>query len=304
MSSRIYNQNPQAIMMVCIFLFSILLSSCHKEKEMTDSVLLRIGNESLTEEDVISRIPAGLLPDDSVRMYQLIIESWMKDKLISGFAEDRLYDIERIDRLVKEYRDKLIVEEYLNRMSDNYKPKIKEEDIWNYYEMHKKDLKTEIPLVKGIFLKINADSDNKNEIKELLKEEDDSKIDILEKNWIDKAIEYDYFKDRWVDWETIKGLIPYRFGNPDQFLQNNRYFETDHEDCTYYLQITDYLPTGSEQPYSFASVWISKLLKQIEITKFERDLVENLIKKSIKENKLEAVGYDPLNHTKINNKDR
>lgn len=294
------NRNPAGLIIIIFFLFCIMLVSCHKKEEQPTSFLVKIGENILTEDEVVRKIPAGLHPSDSTYMNQMLIDSWIKDHLLSEFAEERLYDLDRIDRLVQEYRDKLIVQEYLQRMAENNNPKINEEDIRNYYESHKNELKTEIPLVKGVFIKINSDNNNKNEIKRLLTDNDDSKIDILEKNWIDKALSYDYFKDKWVDWETITGLIPYRFGDPDAFLESNKYFETDYGNCTYYLQITDYLPSGSEQPLSYASGWISNLLRHKDIMESEQNLVDNLIKKSIKEKKMEAGDYDPVSHKMIN----
>ena len=53
-----------------------------------------------------------------------------------------------------------------------------------------------------------------------------------------------------------------------------------------------------------APLWITNLLTQIDINQFEENLVESLIKKSIKENKLETPGYDPLKHRMITQKEK
>ena len=99
------------------------------------------------------------------------------------------------------------------------------------------------------------------------------KIDILEREWVDRSLQYSYFRDKWIDWETVKGLIPYRFGDPDKFLEENSYFETEYGDCSYYLTVTDWIPSGEEQPIEFARTWISDLLTQGELTEYERNLV-------------------------------
>ena len=277
------------------------LFSCKEQPLQNEDVLIKIGNKELTFSDVINQIPYGLLPSDSIAIFQNIIEDWLKDELLADFAENHLLDLSLIDRQVKDYRDKLIVEEYLKRMSGSHKPAIDEKTVKDYYESHQKDLKTEIPLVKGIFLKVNIDTKGKEQIRELLKENSDENIDKLEKEWMDKAVAYDYFKDRWVDWETVNGLIPYRFGDPDNFLQANKYFETDNGDFSYFLQISDFLPSGSVQPYDFASVWISSMLGLIEINQYEVNLVNTLLKKSIEDNKLEIIGYDPIEKKMIKN---
>lgn len=290
---RIHKVN---IILLCVFLFSNLSCSHSKSKE---GVLLRIGENELTENDVLRSIPTGLHPSDSLALFQNIVEGWIKDELLTEFAEERLLDIERIDRKVKDYRSNLIVEEYLRRMAETHKSVVNEKKIKEYYDTHKKDLKTEIPLVRGVFIKINKESKGRNEIKKLLSEDDDRNIDLFERTLIDEAIEYEYFKDKWVDWERITGLIPFRFGDPEQFLSSHKFFETDYGDCTYFLQVTDYLPSGAEQPYDYASHWISALLNQKDINAYASNLVESLIKKSIQEHKLEIVGYDPISRTMV-----
>lgn len=285
---------------ILFFLGLFTFLACNKkEEEDSKEVLLKIGEKELTVDEVVNMIPIGLYPVDSINLFKSIVDGWIKDELLCSFAEERLLDTEKIDRMVKDYRAKLIVDEYLTKMKETHKPEVDEKAIKEYYNQHYKDILTETPLIKGVFLKLHSESKGKDEIRKLLSENKDDNIDILEENWLDDAITYDYFKDKWVDWETVAGLIPHRFSNPDSFLNENKYFEQDYGDCTYYLLISDYLPTGSIQPYEFASVWISNLLSRIELTQYERNLVESLIKKAIQEKKLEVISYDPIKRNMI-----
>ena len=288
---RIFQQNILYVLPV------IILVSCHQNRvEIDDDVLLRISDRSLTKNEVIDLIPQGLQKEDSVKLFNAIVNDWINSELLSDFAEERIGNIEEIEKKVKKYRNQLIVQEYLTKMSESRNNKIDDREIKDYYEQHISELKTDMPLVKGVFIKVISSLEGKEEISALLKEDKEGNIDKLEQNWLDALVAYEYFKDEWVDWETLTELIPYRFGNPDQFLSNNKYFETEIGDYTYILQICSYLPTGSEQPYEFASHWITRLLKQEDLNQYEKQLVESLIKESIKDNKLEVVNYDPLTH--------
>lgn len=241
-------------------------------------------------------IPDGVLASDSATLFQAIIDGWIKDVVLSELAENRLFDISAIERKVRDYRNDLIVNEYLSRMRETHNPNIGDQRIKEYYEKHHDELKLEVPLVKGVFLKINSDAKGKDRIKALLISDNLHDIDKLEQEWLDRALEYNYFRDKWIDWETVSDMIPFRFGNPDEFLKDNNYFETEYGDCNYYIQIKDYLPSGSEQPYEFASSWISEVLTQRDLADFQKSLVESIVQKSIKDKKLEAIGYDPINH--------
>lgn len=278
-----------------IFLL-ILLASCKKEKEIPDNVIIRFEDIYLTKEEIIDQIPEGISQNDSVALFDALVDTWIKDNVLSDFAEERLYDLSEINRRVKDYRNALIVQEYLKKMRASKNLKFDETKVREYYSDHRKELKLDVPLVKGIFLKINSDSKGKAEIKKLLSSKNIEDIDKFEQKWLDQAIEYNYFRDKWIDWETVSGLIPYRFGDSSKFLEENKFFETEYDDCTYFLQITDYLPIGEEQPYDFAKIWITDILNQGELAEYERALVNSLIEKSIKDKKLEIIGYDPLTH--------
>lgn len=279
-----------------VILTILVLFSCKKKQEIPDDVLLRFEDKYLTFRDVVDLIPGGIHPADSAALFEAIVEDWVEDVVLSDFAEDRLYDTSAIDRRVRKYRNALIVQEYLSKMKDSKNPNIDEQKVKEYYNLYRKELKLEVPLVKGIFIKINSDSKGKDEIKHLLSSDRPEDIDKLENDWLDRALQYNYFRDKWIDWETVAGLIPYRFGNSESFLNEKFYFETDYDDSSYYLQITDYLPAGSEQPYEFARSWIMDVLNQGELAEYERILVNSLLEKSIKENKLEIKGYDPIKH--------
>lgn len=283
------------IVVIALAIGFVSLSCSHREEKKANE-LLRYGENIITLEEVNELIPGGLSPADSAALFHKIIEGWIRENVLAALAEERLYDLAAIDRKVSDYRNSLIVQEYLTRMRESHVAHIDEDKIREYYNQYRQELKLEVPLVKGIFIKINAESNGQEEIKQLLTSDDPESIDRLEQQWLDRAIEYNYFKDKWIDWETIRGLIPYRFGDPDKFLAENQYFETRYGDCAYYLRISDYMPTGEIQPLEFARNWITEVLTQGELSEYENTLVASLVKKAIGDHKLEALGYDPLKH--------
>lgn len=281
----------------------MLLVSCGGKKEETGNILMRYGDRSISLEEVEKLIPDGIYSGDSVELFTTIIDSWLKDVVLEDFAEERLLDKEAIERRVRDYRNSLIVEDYLLRMRETQTPRIDEIKVREYYDNHRNEMKLEQPLVKGIFLKINKDAKGKEEIKNLISSDDPSSLDRLEQEWLDRALEYNYFRDKWIDWEALTGLVPYRFGDPMGFLSTQNYLQTQYDDCEYFLQISDFLPPGEEQPFEYAKTWINNILTQAQILDYEHSLVKSLIEKAIKDKKLERVGYDPLSHQFIEHED-
>lgn len=284
-------------LLMWLYIIGVTFStSCTKQEKENKDVLVKINGESLCLNEIIEKIPIGLNPSDSVALFKAVIDDWVKNKILVDFAEARLFDVANIEKKVKDYQNKLIILEYLQRMRESFKPVIEEEEINKYYEYHKNELILEQPLIKGVFMVVNSNSKGKNEIKKLLSSKSENNIDILEKNWFDQSVRYEYFKDKWVDWESIADLIPFRFNDPDQFLSETQYFEIEIDGLSYFLQICDLLPSGSVQPYEYAASWINDIISYGELAEYEKNLVESLIKKSVEEKNLEIIGYDPISH--------
>ncbi len=279
------------------FAFPLSCCSCgeRKDKVEADSDVLLVSGESvLTLSDVVRRIPVGLEPADSAALFQLIIDNWIKTKVLSELAERKLPDVSRIENKVEEYRNRLIVSEYLKEMKKGKEFKINSDTIREFYNRYKAEMLTESPLVRGIYLKVATNMQGIDDVRKLVFCGDDNCIDILEKTWLDDAIQYDYFMNDWVDWQMIADQIPYRFYDPDAFLKSTGNFETTYNGSTYFLHISDYLPTGSQTPYEFAALQIQELMERRDMKSYEDALVKSLVEKALRDGELVAEGYDPV----------
>lgn len=275
----------------------LLFVGCGGKETMSQEdsdVLLRAGDEALTMKDVIRNIPVGIEPADSAAMFRQIVDNWVKSKVLSGLAERKLPDLTEIDNRVADFRNRLIVAEYLKEMKKGKAFKVSPDSIREFYDRNKQDMLIESPLVKGIYLKVAADRSNLEEIKNLVFCGSDECIDKLEKSAAGDAIQYDYFINDWVDWQTIADQIPYRFYDPDAFLKSTSNFETTYNGSVYMLHISAYLPSGSVPPYEFAAIQIGELMERTNIKKFEDSLVKSLVSRAISDGELVSVGYDPV----------
>lgn len=293
---------PVLLKWMSVALSVVMCSGCGSDSgvqnEKTD-VLVSMGDTVLTVEDVVDRIPVGLSSADSLALFQNIVDNWIEGMVLTDMAENKLSKIEDIERKVADYRNRLIVMEYMKRMREGKHFKVSTDSVRSFYEKHRHEMIAETPLVKGIYLKVPETSAVIKEIRESVFDASETSIDRLENNWIGEAVQYDYFANEWVDWSVIADQIPYRFYDPDAFLSSTHNFETSTNGQTYLLHVSDYLPSGSELPFEFASSRITAILEQAKMVDYEEALVRSLIKKAIKEKRLVTVGYDPLTHKRL-----
>lgn len=295
---------PATLHMMFLMVLSFIFFSCSDDKKQVNDeadILLMAEGETLTIDDVLLKISPGINPNDSLALFHEIVENWVRQKVLSKFAEQRLPDLERIEHKVNEYRNRLIVNEYIYRMrnSGNFSSKLNADSVKAYYIANKNDFISHEPLVMGIIVKLPESSVYGDEIKLALAENNDDNIDRIEKDLLGDAFQYDYFGNRWVGWQVIADMIPYRFGDPDSFLAENKDFDTVYKGVRYILHVSEYLPTGTIKPFEYAKVEIEDIMIMHNISDYEEELVNNLIKKALEENKLKEIGYDIMHKETI-----
>ena len=285
-----------------ICLAAIMLAGCRHETLTADAreeVLLQMGDSVLTMRDVLVQMPPGLAKEDSAELFNAIVDSWIQNQLLTDFAEETLPDMDRINRLVEKYRRQLIIAEYRRNVRSSQAEKVPEKDVKAYYEQHADELVLEQPLVKGIYMKVPDEVAESGELSRLMAHPTEESVDRLEKVGVEQAIQYDYFIDKWVDWEQISAQIPYRFFDADAFVEETADFSTSYNGATYLLHLTEHIHSGERMPYEFAEPKIREILSRTRNDDYERRLMTGLYKRALREGRLKKIGYDPVSRTRL-----
>lgn len=289
----------QIYVILSVAMFSMVLGGCEKSESTPvsgDVALLSVGDSSLMLSDVVRRIPEGLAETDSVAMFNSIVDSWIQDMLLIDVASENLPDMERIERMVADYRNRLIMMEYRKRMKNDAQLAVRDADIKSYYEAHADDMRLEHPVIKGIYIKVPSNADRIENVRQWVYAATRESVDKLEKYGLKGAMQYDWFVDRWVDWETVADQIPYRFYDADAFVESTVNFETEYNGSTYFLHISEYLKSGDVMPYSFAEEQIREMIMQQGKRDSDRRLMQSLFDNAVKSGRLKQESFDPVRH--------
>lgn len=274
-------------------LFPVLLiisASCSENKagNSDNPVLVKVGTSSLTLSELRKDLPVAMTTADSAAFASAYIRRWIDARIVSDIAASEI-DMTDIDRLVNDYRNRLIEMEYRRRMADSHVAvAIPDDSLRNYFVEHNDDFKLERPMIQGVYLKVPDNAPNLAVIKRLYRSDKQDDIDRLEKEVLTSAIHYDYFRGKWVDWESIELHIPYDFGaNPDAFLKGKDHFETSAGGFVYLLDITDVLQSGAYMPFENAKALIAERLSAQQRQAYDALLMKNLYNKSLKDGKIQ-----------------
>ena len=270
-----------------LVLLLITLLGCGACKEQRDhkgkTPLVEVDGNFLYKEDLMSVLPVGLSKDDSILFAEHYIRSWAEEILLYEKAANNIPDNVDVDKLVENYRKALIMHTYQQELiNQKLTNDISEQEITDYYGQNKELFKLENPLIKGLFIKVPLTAPQLNNVRRWYKSDKQDAIESLEKYSLQNAVKYEYFYDKWVDFDEVMDNIPIHVSNPNAFLKANKYVEVADSSYCYLLNIKEYLPSGSVEPYDYASPHVTEMLvnqRKVEfLKKFEDELYNDAIR--------------------------
>ena len=186
------------------------------------------------------------------------------------------------------------MQEYIKRMRLKNDYHIDEQEISDVYQKNKDQLIIDFPLLKGYLIRIKKEEPGIEELKRIMISKKEEDLDKLENEWVPLSESYIYFKDKWVSVYDLKENFNLEINESDDFQQDSAIYISEGEGYITVLHVTDYLPSGSIEPYDFAHDKIKESLEMDKLSRYEEDLINDLIDKAIKENKLLPVNYNPV----------
>ena len=258
-------------------------------------MLVRIDNHVLSTRQLNEDMPARLTSEEREAFTRQYIDEWVSSILLYDVARKNLSDVERLDRLVDDYRRDLFVYEYCSRLSDErVAGDFPEDSIKAFYEQNSKRFTLHKPIVKGLLLKVPKNAPSMSSLRSWVASGSQSAVEKIEKYAIKNAIGYDYFYDHWVWFDDVKDNIPYDFGNDDSFLRQHKDLEVSQNDNVYLLHISEYQTAQSVMPYEFARQRIIEILTNRSRVKFNEELKREVYDEAVREGRVEYFYSDTI----------
>ena len=266
-----------------------LLAGCaqHTTTGQTD-VLASMEGHQLHRVEVESLIPRAASAADSLLIAENYVKKWVKEQLVYEVAERNLSDEKmEIDQLVEDYRRSLIRYRYQERLvNERLKTDISEQDKQQFYEENPKLFTLEQGLIKGLFLKIPVDAPGLVDVKKWYKSSDEAALEKIEKYSVQNATIYEYFYDKWVDFDEVMDNIPIYVSYSATFLKGHKQVEVADSSYCYLLNIAEYLVPGQTEPYESASPRIVEMLVNQRKVDFLRHFEDELYNAAVKKGKV------------------
>ena len=138
-----HSHQPSALNLMLsryLFFLLLLLPAC-KGSPTDEEYLARVGNRTLTAQDIKPTLDATAYQQDSSEALQQIVEGWIKDELIAQEAIRRgLRNDSEVQRLLEENERQVLVSAFINKLIQDNLPIPADEEIEAYYAQNMEQL--------------------------------------------------------------------------------------------------------------------------------------------------------------------
>ena len=136
-------------------------------------------------------------------------------------------------------------------------------------------------MVRGIFLSVDKKHPHINDLRRWSRSSVEADLEKLEKESLDPAVEYIYFRDRWLPWSDIVARVPGGVDAESEKLPaRHQDFETTVGDRVYMLAVNDRLSDGDQMPFELARDAVAGMLQSASAADYDRRLRRDLVKRA------------------------
>lgn len=270
--------SSSVLFVIGLFLITGCSSKSEQVVDKDAQPIVSVYGRTLYSEELNNAIPTGLNPADSTVAADAYINMWIRDELVYEKAKQNVDNQKEIDEMVDNYRQSLTTFTYLEQLlKAELSKSIKDSELKDYYEKNPESFTLESSLVKGLFLKIPQSSNEIKNFRQWYQSNSDVSKEKIEKASIQNAVIYDYFYDKWINFDDISSKMPISIDNQAQFVRNNKNFETQDSLYVYFLHIEEYALPGSQAPFEYSKPIITDILinkhRESFLKTFESDLL-------------------------------
>ncbi len=235
----------------------------------------RANNSYLYKDELIGIVAPGTPPDDSAKLVEAYITSWIRKQLLIQEASRKI-DINEaeVERKVLDYRFSIIAYEYQNfYVNKNLDTEVANAEIEKYYKDNVDNFILKQNIVQATFIKVPQNAPRTDKIKELIYSNREQEEGELKSYCLSFSAAYHISDSTWMVFdELVKNSPLAEIPNKIQFLKTNPYYETSDNNFLYFLKVENYRISDNVSPLEF----VRDDIRNIILNKRKVDLAKKL----------------------------
>ncbi len=245
--------------------------------------VMEVAGQTLYQEDIDGVMPAGYSAQDSAIFTQKYMYRWAVNALLYDKASNNV-DMREINRSTEQFRRDLIINKYKHSLVEGRMQNVIEDSIASYYSRESKRFPLKEAVLKGVFLKVPANTKT-NQLESWLGNLSDDNLDKIMRYCTQYALDCKFFNDTWTYSSEISSQMPKGINPRDPNLTSGVIVQTNENEI-YYLRICDVIAAGQPMPLELASYEIRNILLNRQKNKIILDFENNLYNEAVKDERI------------------
>lgn len=267
---------------VCFLsLIVLVLTSCQQKK---DRIVAEVYNKKLFESEVIENIPSGLLKEDSLTMFDLYVNDWLKNQVLLHEADNILSLNEKnFDKKIQKYKEHLLIEAYFTKMTeDSLKFLISDKELKHFIGEYKESEPVQKNVVRVNYVKLSKKSPIGNQIKEILFN-DQKRVSEKKKlvQLCGDSIEYFLEDNQWMLLDYLENDFPFNIDDKEALLSDHKNIDISDNQYRYIVVFLDFKTQYTPSETVDEQNSIKSMLIQQKKVKYINKLKESLLQQAI-----------------------
>ena len=265
-----------------LLIFLLLLFSCDFNYESNDNIVARAGEKTLTNEELIKKLPKIINSEDSLIISNKIINDWALNQLLIKNAEINLSseEVEKIEKISSEYYNDLLISTYKNKIASyNSDTLVLDDEISEYYNSNFDNFLLYEDIIKGRYVRLNKNNFNLNEIKRRFRRFNEQDLTFFDSISL-QLLNYSLNDTTWVNKDLFFNKIPVlKDEEIERIVKKTLYVVKEDSLDVYLIKINDFIGINDKAPLDYIYYRIEELIKNKKkvdfIKKFETETIEN-----------------------------
>ena len=269
-------------------LFFVFLLSCNLNNELDKNIIAKVGDKTLTFEELLEKVPNNIERLDSTVVVNEIINNWALNELLIKNAEMNLSELEknRLKKNSNEYYNNLLVNTYKKKIASvNSDTLINKKDIAEYYDTNLNNFVLYEDIVQARYIRLNKNNFNINEIKRRFRRFNRDDIIFFDSISL-QLLNYSLNDSIWINKDLFfKKINVLDDEEIDRIVKKTLYIVKEDSLDVYLVKINRFKGINDKAPLTY----IYKRIEELIINKKKVDFIKNFDKEIIENAKQENI---------------
>ncbi len=287
----IFDLNDQGQMRFFYLIIVTLFLSCNSGEEKKTGPVARVYDQHLYADDLKGVVPKGTPEDDSIKLVDKFINSWIREKLLIKKAESNLTDEQKnVEKQLETYRNSLIIYSYEKELiGQQLDTTVAADEIAGYYESNKNSFELRDNIIKVLYVKVSKKAPDLDKIKRWYGSDIPKDRASLETYCHQYAQNFYLDDNTWLLFDDILKEIPIETYNKELFLKNNRLVQVEDSSSLYLLNIKGFKIKNSISPLAFEKENIRNIILNKRKLELVNRMNKDIYEEAVKNNEVEII---------------